>query len=396
MTFKDHLTACHNLLNSWSIILEKEILKNYPHEIPFKLESMIESMMNLDEESLLNIQNCILPQVDVSQELKAYLQSIQDLTSFEQLELSSINFPDALTRKVDDKKLHELKQLHLTLKDLKDFSNVLDIGGGVGFLSTMIAQNFNCHVTSLDFNKQLQASGQERIQKWNLKKVKFIHSDFNQMTSLKDFDNLDNRLVIGLHSCGELGTKLIQYGAKSQCNQVVLASCCYHKLNGSYNISFHAQKHPFDFSINALHLASRASKIEDFNAFQNKLRVRKYRYLLHMLEYDKGHKDFRSIGNTKLSDYQLSFTDYVQRYSLFNDLSIEDSEEFFSNTDNHLRVKKIIFADILRSLLGRVVETYIILDRAIFLEEAGYKTKIIKAFNQNISPRNLLILASRS
>ena len=53
-----------------------------------------------------------------------------------------------------------------------------------------------------------------------------------------------------------------------------------------------------------------------------------------------------------------------------------------------------ILADIIRGLLGRVIETYLVLDRAVSLEEQGHKVDVIEIFDRKLSPRNLLIKSS--
>ena len=127
--------------------------------------------------------------------------------------------------------------------------------------------------------------------------------------------------------------------------------------------------------------------------FQNKLMLRRFRYALHILEYNHGHKQFRAIGNTSLQDYKMSFYEYTKKYSIIDSLDESKINSFYKSSEIQNSVRELILVDIFRAFLGRVVETYIVLDRLLFLQEKSYNVEIFEAFDRKISPRNLVILS---
>jgi len=58
-------------------------------------------------------------------------------------------------------------------------------------------------------------------------------------------------------------------------------------------------------------------------------------------------------------------------------------------------VGQMITAGLIRNALGRALEIYLLLDRAIYLEEQGYKVKVEEFFDEELSPRNIGITAVR-
>jgi hypothetical protein len=53
----------------------------------------------------------------------------------------------------------------------------------------------------------------------------------------------------------------------------------------------------------------------------------------------------------------------------------------------------MLAAGLIRNALGRVMELYLLVDRAIFLEEKGYKVEVQEFFDEELSPRNIGITA---
>ena len=56
---------------------------------------------------------------------------------------------------------------------------------------------------------------------------------------------------------------------------------------------------------------------------------------------------------------------------------------------------KIIYANVIKSFLGRPLEIYILLDRYFYLSEQGYHVNILRLFDENISPRAIGIYGKK-
>lgn len=397
MSLEKRFNACCELLSPWLWLLEVEALKHWPMSLDGALGEWVSELKEMPPEKLHAFQNELDTALVTTSSLIEFATNVQETTCFPKTKISPARLPLELLRKVTPKKKHEIDGIASLAEKMKGTRSVLDVGAGVGHLSSALAFKKDRKVFSVDMSSEFQTAGKERLARWSeetLSKINFINKRFDASFELPEFDAHTDRLVVGLHSCGALGSALTTMTAAKAYERFILASCCYHKLEGHYNISKSAQERGLEFSLNALHLAARCYRRESFKEFNDKLSLRKYRYALHLLEYDRGLPEFRSIGNTKLSDYEGSFGEYAQKYGKVDDVCAEDAEKFYERQSTQDSVHTIIIIDIIRAMLGRVVETYLVLDRALHLEEAGRETEVFEAFDPNLSPRNLVICSS--
>jgi hypothetical protein len=128
----------------------------------------------------------------------------------------------------------------------------------------------------------------------------------------------------------------------------------------------------------------------------NKWKVKSFRYSLHLLLYEKlGIKKFITVEGHPLKKYGEDFSEYV--FSKLTELGIKHNlaADYLNSfhQDWSPLVKKMFLANIIRWQFGRLLEVYILLDRAIYLQESGFKVEMAQLFNESISPRNIGILA---
>ena len=125
-----------------------------------------------------------------------------------------------------------------------------------------------------------------------------------------------------------------------------------------------------------------------------KVKVKKYRYILHLYMKEKlGVNEFMGLGDSPPKHYALSFSDFVHLKLNPTDLKITDSNDqinlFYESTYAQEMFKKIFARDILRWQLGRLIELDILLDRALFAIAQGLKVNLYELFDAKISPRNI-------
>jgi hypothetical protein len=69
---------------------------------------------------------------------------------------------------------------------------------------------------------------------------------------------------------------------------------------------------------------------------------------------------------------------------------------FFEQEQIQVMIQRMLAAGLIRNALGRVLEVYLQLDRAIYLEEMGYTVQVEEFFDEELSPRNIGITACLS
>lgn len=374
-------------------LFDKEFLKKYPSPYPLKIQSWLLEMSSMDDQQIAQMESCPHEDQVNNVSFKDYLKTIRELSQLPKVERSQQCIPPFLKKGLNRKKEHELA----LLKNLMDQSNkevIFDIGGGVGHTSFLAVHGTSKKAYCLDQDRVLQTKGQkkkENTEALNKEKVEFIQKKISLGFPI---GIKEDSLTIGLHSCGDLGTSLIkELGSKDSC-ELILFSCCYHKIDQGQNLSLVALKNPIHFSSNALHLASRSGKIITIDDLAKRKRFKRHRYSLHYFLFDQFKLPFRALGNTSPKDYQGAFSKYAKTHTNLASLkgvSEEELDRFYQSDETKNKFVDNFNADIIRLMLGRLIEQYIVIDRALYLKENGHKTSIEEVFDRSLSPRNILL-----
>lgn len=393
MSLREHFLACAKFLKKWESFLKLEPIRTYPDFCPDKISPWVDELMQKDLAELNELENnCSL--VSQYNEFEILVDEIKTLVTFPKLEKNSTD-SSLVFREMKKKKEHEIMQIKKILENEDEFT-LIDIGGGKGHLSENLIQDKNRFSFCIDQDHTLQISGSKRIgdnNPDNSDKIKFIPLTFNNVAPVYSYDKYKKSLVLGLHACGDLSCDIIDYFDRIKADQLISVGCCYHKMTDRYNLSKLSKEVELKLTPNGFNLATRSNSILSIDDFKVKLKVRSYRYMLHCYLYKNGHKEFIPTGKTKIADYDLPFFEYALKYAKKFIDSRDDAQAYYENPKNKKNVQRIIHTDILRGLFGRVIESYLILDRAFFLLEKGYEIEVVEVFDKHLSPRNLAIIA---
>jgi hypothetical protein len=392
---KDHFCSLKFFLNQYSAIHEIEFLKKYPNQYPDFMLPWIKELESWELKDLAELESFPNENLVKDASFKEFLKSIRELTNLRKIDLEEAFLPDSLKKKMSPKKKHEISLLKSIVDDL-EIDHIIDIGGGVGYLSSALVLGRDTEAICVDKDFRLQETGRSKVKAWSLK-VKFENLEFNKEAELKSHFTPASSLLISLHGCGALSSSVIQFAAQKKMSHLINLGCCYHKLDGQYNLSEHSKINPVIFTTNALHLASRCGSIVDQKALVDRYGFKRYRYTLHYFLNDHYQTEFKSLGNAKGSDYRGRFSDYAKKFCTEGELdlvSAKSLDEFYNNDEVERKFKQNFIADMIRLFLGRLIELYIVLDRAIFLEEQGRSVKLVEIFDRQLSPRNIMIESS--
>lgn len=342
-----------------------------------------------------------------NKELVKFYEQIEELSLFPRSqELPPLPEDKFTWIKVIPKKQHEIKKLAPLINDFyqsQQVERIIDIGGGIGLLSQTLAKAYQLKITSLDMDPTLQETGRVRYARYGHQEVelefKKVKVSRNEDAFLKELH--PQRMTMGLHTCGPLAVDQIRASAENKLKAIVNLGCCYLKLNGDgedQNISQFSQSFSSPLVMNpfALTLACGAHRKVSLDSVSFKRKVKFFRYALHILLADHYQRPELTIfGNSSGKDYDGKFSDYVkvqfQKVGFKLAHSDEDLEAFYQ--DKLPTVQRMYSAGFIRDALSRLLEVYLLLDRAIYLEEQGYEVKIWEVFDEDISPRNLGIFA---
>ncbi|NWW20949.1 RRNAD protein, partial [Falcunculus frontatus] len=217
-------------------------------------------------------------------------------------------------------------------------------------------------------------------------------------------------LLTGLHACGDLGPALLCHFARSPAvAAVALAGCCYMKLSTAPQPPGCPPGYPLSASVAALpghQLSYRAREaachaLEEYEGRLRggsaHLRAHCYRAVLESLirAADPGRRHLGLQPGRKA--HALSFPQYAHLGLPLAGLDpvgvpLDSGAVGAMLEQQH----KVVAFCTLGQLLAPVVETLILLDRLLYLREQGFHCALVPLFNPRFSPRNLVLVASRT
>lgn len=395
--FKKRFLEISDFLKNYKIIHEVEFLKRYPEEYPKFILPWIEELIPWSFPELASFESTSDKNMVKNPSFKIFLDQIDYLSNIGQLKVNETILPSEYLRKMNIKKRHEIQTLKSLIDSDSQSDYLIDIGGGAGHLSCALLYQNKKESLCLDLNSDLKTSGERKVKRWLPqieKQIIFSTAVFDDSTNLPHNFSPNETTLIGLHSCGSLSTSIIKRAVQDSYKGLYNFGCCYHKLIDEYNISMLAKEFGVKLTNNALHLAGRSGTIVSEQDLKTRFKVKRFRYSLHYFLNDHFKTPFRSIGNATKEDYNGEFTQYARKYDKNCELaaiSDETLQNFYRSESVQLKVKRNFIADIIRLKLGRLIELYILLDRALFIQENGKLPELVECFNKKLSPRNILL-----
>ena len=354
-------------------------------------------------------------------------------------ELNLVQFSRDILMGMNPKKLHEIGALAIKIHELASLLNVthiLDIGGGQGYLSSVLGLEFGYQVIALDANAEQIRGGKRRIdyitelfRKHKLEINGFVGFKLHEIDIEEDYDKLImslefeygfnkcNWMVVGLHCCGDLSVSMIKGFCKrknSRTKALFSVGCCYQLLSESEyfepNVGFPMSLKPklLNLGICRKMLACQPPyKMLNLNYFKESIRKLFYRAVLQKILVDfeiiPKNEEFGvtmrrekklAIKKMGAEDYK-TFVQYCK--AALKKLGVEDAErigieEYYETYE--CCYKQIAVVWTLRAMMGNILEGAILSDRLEFVQEAGLKGSLEPVMDPTISPRNMALIVT--
>jgi SAM-dependent methyltransferase len=272
---------------------------------------------------------------------------------------------------------------------------VVDVGSGHGHLTREIAERIALPVVGLERDDVL--AGRART---------LASSDspsFAVTDVLRDGLSLSpDDCVIGLHACGELGDAMVVSAARSGAS-IALVGCCLQKRRGVSRAPLCAAgpEHAgaLDLPKGILGLSNLTARDDGVEATRaENLAGRERRLALHRLlsAHDPGLRLGAEIDGLNRRAAQRDLASLVARAFAMRRLEPPSAAAVADAATwarvQHARLRRLSLA---RAMLARVLEVFVLLDRARHLEEQGFGVTLGTLFPASTSARNLVLLAQR-
>lgn len=271
---------------------------------------------------------------------------------------------------------------------------VIDVGSGHGHLTRAIAERLGRPVLGLERDGAL-AERARRLSAFCAGAPAFAETDV-----LRDGLRLTRGdCVVGLHACGELGDAMVSSASRAAAS-LVLVGCCLQKraasaraplCNGlSVGDALHLPRELLGLS----NLTPRDAGVETTRA--ENLAGRERRLALHRLLCADGRaiRLGAEIEGLNRRSAQLDLVTLVARAFAVRGRPAPHAAAVLEAATwarvEHARMRRL---SVPRAMLARVLEVFVLVDRARYLEEHGHVVEVGTLFGQGVSARNLVVVA---
>ncbi len=207
--------------------------------------------------------------------------------------------------------------------------------------------------------------------------------------------------LLALHACGGLHTRLLQLGAKQGVPRISFSPCCYHRFNDSDNYQALSQAgKASNLSINqeGLRLAVRETQTATNAETVKRKTLQSWRLGFDCLQREVRQSDsYLTLPSFSHTILQAGFEHFCRQAAELKQLELPHSLDFAHYLQQgERRFDHYQRLELLRMAFRRALECWLVLDKALFLEEVGYHCEISTFCAASVTPRNLLVNATRS
>lgn len=266
---------------------------------------------------------------------------------------------------------------------------LLEWCAGKGHLGRLMAWRHGQPVASLEINGQLVADGQALARRAGLPQTYLCADALTPMAHT----HLAGRHVLALHACGDLHGVLLREAVARRVPALDASPCCYYRIASPRYVPFCSDA-SLDLSRDELHLA--VTETVTAGGRDRRRAAIAMAWKLAFLEWRAGQGVDRKATFPPVPDawLGLGFGGWIARLCGREGLAPPPADTWEAlEASGWERRAQVMRYDLMRFAFRRALEIWLVLDRAVYLERAGYAVAVKAFCSRTTSPRNLLIQA---
>lgn len=303
--------------------------------------------------------------------------------------------PTALTVDVPGRKWQQIEAFASRLRFAEPPRQWLDWCAGKGHLGRLLARDGN-PLLSLEYDAALVEDGQRLSDRLRLQ-ASHRQQDVLEANAAEHLQAAHT--AVALHACGDLHVRLLQLASERGCRQLAVAPCCYNRIDSDHYrpLSGAAQGSALLLSRDDLRLPLAETVTAGARVRRQRDSSMARRLAFDLLQRElRGSDDYLPVPSVPPAWLDKPFADYCRDLAALKDLP-SPAERDWPTLEAHgwKRLAVVRNLELVRGLFRRPMELWLLLDRALFLQEQGYEVTLGNFCNPRMTPRNLLLLAER-
>ena len=272
----------------------------------------------------------------------------------------------------------------------------LDWCSGKGHLGRLLAQD-GAHLTCLEYDPALVEAGAALSQRQHLQ-ARHIQQDVLAADAAQQL--APEYSPVALHACGDLHVRLLQLASQRGCAQLAVAPCCYNRIGTDEYRPLSAAARDSRLRLSRDDLGLPLCETATAGA---RVRRQRDRSMARRLSFDllqrqlRGSDDYLPTPSLPSHWLDKPFAQYCRDLAELKQLPDPGEQDWLVlEHAGWQRLAEVRNLELLRNLFRRPLELWLVLDRALFLEEQGYRVRLGQFCEHRLTPRNLLLLAERN
>ncbi|MDP9942400.1 methyltransferase [Ectopseudomonas alcaliphila] len=302
----------------------------------------------------------------------------------------------ALSVDVPGRKLAQIQAFASHLPFRQRPMHWLDWCSGKGYLGRWLTQD-DQHLTCLEYDPALIESGNALSKRLGL--------DAAHLQQDVLADDCSQRLTkehtpVALHACGDLHVRLLQLASRKGCSQLAVAPCCYNRIAAMQYQPLSTAAQGSDLLLSRDDLGLPLSETVTAGA---RVRRQRNQSMAWRLAFDLLQRQLRGIDEylptpSLPSDwFSKPFASFCHDLAELREIPSPGEQDWRAlEARGWQRLAEVRNLELPRNLFRRPLELWLLLDRALYLQEQGYNVKLGTFCDYQLSPRNLLLLAERA
>lgn len=336
-----------------------------------------------DNASLLNDMSCYLP----------CLEQISGWTTLPQIDSKGLELARGVESGVPGRKLAQILSMGEAAINNHHGGEWLEWCSGKGFLGRILASQTQQKVTSFEYQQALCESGQREADKQGLA-MQFIQGDALSEQAEAAFNS--NQHAVALHACGDLHVSLINHATRKQLPAVTLSPCCYHLVNcDTYQaLSELGRASILTLTRQELRIPLQETVTGGERVKRHRIEEMTFRLGFDLLTREITQTDrYQPVPSIKKSQLAQGFEAFCRWACEQKGINLPEVDFGYYEKLGLKRYWQMERISLVQQPFRRVLELWLVLDKALYLQEQGYTVTLSEFCTRETTPRNLLIHA---
>ncbi|WP_027253383.1 methyltransferase [Photobacterium halotolerans] len=367
------------------------------HEYPWQhsmpgLSDWLDSLSDLDVASLLEDTAALIDELAVFLPALPEMHQLADILALPLVSEVSPHLPRGLDVGIPGRKWQQVLAFNAVLPSHK--LPWLEWCAGKGYLGRVLAACHNTRVTSLEWQQSLTQDGQLAANQLGLP-MTFVQADAFAPESASVIR--PDQHAVALHACGDLHVSLLERVVAKRTAAVSVSPCCYHLIrHDAYQpLSAPATKSELSLSKHDLRMPLQETVTAGQRVKQQRFVEVSYRLGFDALQKHLTNNDaYLPVPNVQKALLKHGFADFCRWAAEQKGLQLPQEMDYsYWQRLGEVRFRKVERMELVRQAFRRPLEMWLVFDRALFMEEAGYQVLVGTFCDKPTTPRNILIHA---